>query len=41
MLLEQEQVKEDILINANSYDEGGSERVEDLNADNWDNEDLF
>lgn len=39
--LELAQVKEDILINANSYDEGGSERVEDVNADHWNNEDLF
>lgn len=41
LVLEQQQVKEDILINANSYDEGGSERVEDVHADRFDDEDLF
>ena len=41
LALERAQVKEDILINANSYDEGGSERVEDVNADRYDDEGLF
>lgn len=35
------QVKDDILINANSYDEGGSERVEDIHSGSYDDEDLF
>lgn len=41
LIMEQQQIKEDILINANSYDEGGSERVEDVNAPYLDTEDLF
>lgn len=41
LMIELQQIKEDILINANSYDEGGSERVEDVNADLLDYEDLF
>jgi len=41
LLLEQNQIKEDILINANSYDEGGSERVQDIHADTYDSGDMF
>lgn len=41
LLAEQMQLKEDILINANSYDEGGSERVEDIHSGSYDDEDLF
>lgn len=41
LIMEQQQIKEDILINANSYDEGGSERVEDIHAGSYDDEDLF